>query len=292
MTKMDKKELGKGIRALLSESSESEVSSKQLESINQILEIDVKNIIANPYQPRFAFDQENLDELASSIKSLGIIQPLTVRQLSKNQFQLISGERRYRAARIAGLKKVPAFIRKAENTEMLEMALVENIQRSDLNAMEIAISFQRLIEECQISHELLSDRVGKKRSTVTNYIRLLKLPPSIQNALKEDLISMGHARALLGLALIDQQLIVFKAIVSKKLSVRQTEKLVQQIITGKQPRKVIKKEDELKEISDRLSKLLDAQTRVAGSRSGAGKITIKFSSDEELNRIIELLEGN
>lgn len=292
MAKMDKKELGKGIRALLSQASESELSEKRFDPVNQILEIDVKNIIANPYQPRFAFDQEDLDDLASSIKSLGIIQPLTVRQLSANQFQLISGERRFRAARLAGLKKVPAFIRKAENTEMLEMALVENIQRADLNAIEIAISFQRLIEECQISHELLSDRVGKKRSTVTNYIRLLKLPPSIQDALKKESISMGHARALLGLDLVDHQLAVFKAVVNKKLSVRQTERLVQQVATGKQLRKVIKIDAEMRDISDRLSRLLDTPTQISGSRKGSGKITIHFSSDEELNRIIEFLEGN
>ena len=289
---MDKKELGKGIRALLSQASESDVAGKRLDPVNQILEIDVKNIVANPYQPRFAFDQEDLDDLASSIKSLGIIQPLTVRQLSTNQFQLISGERRFRAAKIAGLVKVPAFIRKAENTEMLEMALVENIQRADLNAIEIAISFQRLVEECQISHELLSDRVGKKRSTVTNYIRLLKLPPSIQDALKRDLISMGHARALLGLDLIDHQLAIFKAIVSKNLSVRQTEKLVQQVVLGKQPRKLINKEIEMRDISDRLSRLLDTPTQVSGSGKGSGKIIIRFSSSEDLTRIIEYLEGN
>ena len=289
---MDKKELGKGIRALLSQASESDVAGKRLDPVNQILEIDVKNIVANPYQPRFAFDQEDLDDLASSIKSLGIIQPLTVRQLSTNQFQLISGERRFRAAKIAGLVKVPAFIRKAENTEMLEMALVENIQRADLNAIEIAISFQRLVEECQISHELLSDRVGKKRSTVTNYIRLLKLPPSIQDALKRDLISMGHARALLGLDLIDHQLAIFKAIVSKNLSVRQTEKLVQQVVLGKQPRKLINKAIEMRDISDRLSRLLDTPTQVSGSGKGSGKIIIRFSSNEDLTRIIEFLEGN
>ena len=220
-----KSALGKGLGALIKQ-PEINISEKQAFATNKI---DISLIEVNPYQPRTRFDNESLEELAASIKQLGIIQPITVREISDDKYQIISGERRYRASLIAGLSEIPAYIRQAEDNNMLEMALVENIQREDLDAIEIAISYQCLIEECQLTQENLSERVGKKRSTIANYLRLLKLPPEIQMAIKQKQISMGHARALVNIENTDNQLQLFHQIIENELSVRQVETAVREM---------------------------------------------------------------
>jgi ParB family transcriptional regulator, chromosome partitioning protein len=215
--------LGRGLGALI-EGSKTE--SAAIAAVNSIAEIPVSQIETNPFQPRTHFDQEALEELAESIRVQGIIQPITVRQLDHNTYQLISGERRFQASKLAGLDTIPAYIRKANDQQMLEMALIENIQRENLNAIEIALSYQRLLSECNLKQEELGDRVGKKRTTVTNYLRLLKLPPAIQIGLRDNQISMGHARALINIENVDQQLEVFNRIVREELSVRKVEEIV------------------------------------------------------------------
>ncbi len=295
MAKADKKELGKGIRALLGGSEESvskEKKSKDKE--DGIAQIKLSNIEINPFQPRNDFDEASLEELAASIKTYGLIQPVTLRRLDGEKYQLISGERRLRASRLAGLSKLPAYIRDANDQEMIEMALVENIQRTDLNAMEVAISYQRLVEECNLTHEQLSDRVGKNRSTITNYIRLLKLPPPIQKALKLDRITMGHARALLSLETQDAQIVALEEVLTKDLSVRATENLIKAF---NQPRTSSKSSKvnlpaTYQEIVDQLSRSLGTKVQMKRSKSGKGTLTIKFGSDEELNQILENMEGN
>ena len=220
-----KNALGKGLGALIKQ-SETDFSGRQSHSSDKI---SVESIELNPYQPRTTFDQESLEELASSIRQLGIIQPITVRETDNGKYQIISGERRYRASMMAGLTEIPAYIRQADDNNMLELALVENIQREDLDAIEIAISYQRLIDECQLTQENVSERVGKKRSTIANYLRLLKLPAEIQSAIKQGQISMGHARALVNVEQEEQQLLLFQDIIENSLSVRQVEKTVRQI---------------------------------------------------------------
>ena len=293
MAKGDKQEIGKGIRALLGK-----VESKSPPEIDRgaphssIDLIAIHTIESNPFQPRNEFDRTALEELATSIKTFGLIQPITVRKLNEKKYQLISGERRLKAAKLAGLKKIPASIRTANDQEMLEMALVENIQRADLNAIEIAISYQRLIDECQLTHENLSDRVGKQRSTITNYVRLLKLPPLVQQAIKMNKITMGHARALLALTDQDAQLVALKEVMTKALSVRATEKLVNSF-----GRKRIKKQTPplsppLREAVDHLSGILGSKVNLKRSSKGKGSITIHFQSDDELNRILDLFDSN
>jgi len=220
-----KSALGKGLGALIKQ-SETEIPERQAYSTDKI---DIENIEANPYQPRTNFDQETLEELASSIRKLGIIQPVTVREIDNGKYQIISGERRYRASLMAGLTEIPAYIRHADDNNMLELALVENIQREDLDAIEIAISYQRLIDECQLTQENVSERVGKKRSTIANYLRLLKLPAEIQLAIRQGQISMGHARALVNIEQTDQQLQLLHSIIENGLSVRQIETTIRQI---------------------------------------------------------------
>jgi len=220
-----KSALGKGLGALIKQ-SETEIPERQVYSTDKI---NIGDIDLNPYQPRTNFDQESLEELASSIRLLGIIQPITVREIDNGKFQIISGERRYRASLMAGLTEIPAYIRHADDNNMLEMALVENIQREDLDAIEIAISYQRLIDECQLTQENVSERVGKKRSTIANYLRLLKLPAEIQLAIRYGQISMGHARALVNVEQTDQQLQLFHDIIENGLSVRQVETTVRKI---------------------------------------------------------------
>ena len=219
--------LGKGLGALISDANDmafnKQVKTEQPTSLASISDIPVEKIIANPFQPRTTFDESQLAELADSIKSMGVIQPITVRETKEGKYQIISGERRFRASQLAGLKIIPAYIRKANDQEMLEMAIVENIQRSDLNAIETALGFYRLIEECNLTQEEMADRVGKKRSTVTNYLRLLKLPAEIQLAIKADKISMGHARALLAIDNRKTQLSICNQIIEKGLSVREVE---------------------------------------------------------------------
>ena len=220
-----KSALGKGLGALIKQ-SETEIPESQAHATNKI---DIQKIEANPYQPRTNFDQEALEELAASIKQLGIIQPITVREINHGKYQIISGERRYRASMIAGLSEIPAYIRHADDNNMLELALVENIQREDLDAIEVAISYQRLIDECKLTQENVSDRVGKKRSTIANYLRLLKLPAEVQLAIRKGQLSMGHARALVNVEQSDRQLQLLQNIVENGLSVRQVEVAVRQM---------------------------------------------------------------
>jgi len=256
-------------------------------------EILIAEIETNPFQPREHFDQEAIHELADSIKVHGIIQPLTVRRLSHNQFQLISGERRLQAGRLAGLKSVPAYVRQANDQQMLEMALIENIQRENLNPMEIALSYQRLISECHLNQEELGDRVGKNRSTVTNYLRLLKLPPDIQIALRDNKLSMGHARAIVNVENPDEQLFIFKKTILEDLSVRKVEELVRQVMSGG-GKKDIKRpasssEKEINTLQSSLSSHFGTKVSVK-SDGKKGEIRIPFLSVEDLNRILEILK--
>ena len=240
MAKATKKQaLGRGLSALLKETAEvTSASEKNADKlVGTILEIELKNIEVNPFQPRTYFDEEALEELANSIKELGVIQPITVRKLSENKFQLVSGERRFRASKLIGNSTIPAYIRLANDQEMLEMALVENIQRKNLDPIEVALSYQRLIDEIKLTQEELSTRVGKKRSTVTNYLRLLKLDPIIQTGMRDGFISMGHGRALINIESTKDQLEIYEKILRNKLSVRQTEDLVRSLKSGKQPEK-------------------------------------------------------
>src|SRR5690349_6944014 len=243
-----KKALGRGLNALLSDSNVEErlevdipipTSTTPSAPSGGTLEISIDHIEVNPFQPRTHFDQEALQELADSIKVHGIIQPITVRRLARDQYQLISGERRFQASKLAGLKSIPAYVRSADDQQMLEMALIENIQRENLNAIEIALSYQRLISECSLKQDELGDRVGKNRATVTNYLRLLKLPPDVQIAVRDNKISMGHARAIINVENPDQQLYIFKKTLTEDLSVRKVEELVRNLASEKSEDKSI-----------------------------------------------------
>lgn len=291
-----RKELGKGIRALLSNIEEKKTPEQQNEIVQELSRntgmIPIGQIEVNPYQPRTEFDPQELLELSQSIKTYGLIQPITVRRLNDSQFQLISGERRLRASKLAGLKEVPAYIRLANDQELLEMALVENIQRSNLNAIEIGISYQRLIDECQLTHESMADRVGKDRSTISNYIRLLKLPPPIQNALKEGTISMGHARSLAGITDVDQQLYVFNELISKGLSVRALEAFIKDRNTPKEKpsNNAVPFQAELTKMSDTLSHKYNTKVSINRKENGKGFITFNFNNDDELNELFEIMD--
>ena len=295
MTAKRKNALGRGLGALLDDSpargSEKKDISTQANSVGSISEIKLSEIEVNPYQPRTHFDQEALQELSESIKVQGIIQPITVRKLSKNSYQLISGERRFQASKLAGLETVPAYIRTADDQQMLEMALIENIQRENLNAIEIALSYQRLMSECDLKQEELGDRVGKNRATVNNYMRLLKLPPDIQAAIRDKKISMGHARALITVEDIDKQLDIFNRIFKEDLSVRKVEELVRQQQRDSNPAAPTKT-DEPREIIDLRHKLTSHfGTKVQIKSDGKkGEIKIPFLSVEDLNRILEILD--
>ena len=292
MAKVSKNELGKGIRALLGNNAEDATTSET----SGTAAIALDQIETNPFQPRKEFDEVALQELADSIKTFGLIQPITVRRLHASRYQLISGERRFRAAKSAGLSELPAFVRTANDQEMLEMALVENIQRHDLNAIEVAISYQRLIDECSLTHETMSERVGKKRSTVSNYLRLLKLPPVVQEAIMSRDLSMGHARALLSLDSDILQLNLLKRILEKGLSVRATEALVRDlsIDDSEEARERTKSVANplIQNVEDHLSKYLSARVKLNRSKSGKGTMSISFSSDDDLNRILDVIEGN
>ncbi|MEM7548656.1 MAG: ParB/RepB/Spo0J family partition protein [Bacteroidota bacterium] len=285
--------LGRGLGALL-EDSPSKNETKQETTLGSISEIPVGNIEVNPFQPRTDFDEEALNDLAESIKVQGIIQPITVRKLNSNTYQLISGERRLQASKKAGLETIPAYIRTADDQQMLEMALIENIQRENLNAIEIALSYQRLMSECDLKQEQLGDRVGKNRSTVTNYLRLLKLPPDIQIAVRDKKLSMGHARALINIENVDIQLDIFKKILSKELSVRKTEELVRKasegknITDGKSDTKEVF-EAETKKLQNKLSSHFGTKVSVR-SDGKKGEIKIPFVSSEDLERILEIIE--
>jgi len=285
-----KNALGRGLGALIDSSGDG--SGELIRSVASANEIPVQSIDANPFQPRTSFDEESLEELVVSIKEVGIIQPLTVRKMEDNRYQLITGERRLRAATKAGLKKVPAYVREAEDENMLELALVENIQREDLDAIEVAISYQRLIDEVNLTQETLADRVGKKRATVTNYIRLLKLPADIQLAIKEKKLSMGQARALLGVEDEDILMEAFHKTVTQELSVRQVEALVKKLkqqVDEDQPVSV-DDPDEYENLREHLSHFFGATIDFRRNTKGSGKIVIPFKSDEDLQRIVSILD--
>ncbi len=292
-----KSALGKGLGALLS-NSETDVTSGNDETGSPIVtgsvsSIPVKQIETNPFQPRTDFDEEALKELAESIIQQGIIQPITVRKMGYDQYQIISGERRYRASKMAGLEYIPAYVRVANDQSMLEMAIVENIQRENLNPVELGISYKRLLDECDLSQEQLSQKVGKNRSTIANYIRLLKLPPKIQAAIRDGIITMGHARALINVDDVGLQLKIFDDILSKNLSVRKVEGLSK----GSAPKKEKKSgsssklSPEYKAVQDRLSRFYETKVEVQPTAKGNGKVVISYYSVDDLNRILDMLEG-
>jgi len=282
--------LGRGLGALI-EASDGE--DKQLiQGASAVNEIPIRNISVNPFQPRTSFDEESMGELVQSVAEHGIIQPITVRRLENNKYQLITGERRLKAAERAGLKRIPAYVREAGDEKMLELALVENIQREDLDSIEVAISYQRLIEEFRLTQEALGDRVGKKRATVANYLRLLNLPVEIQTAIREKKISMGHARALLAIEDKDLQLGVFEKILSKGLSVRQVESLASKSRKPVEPAEESDGEDrsDYEDLREHLSHYFGATIEFKRSNKGAGRIVIPFKSDEDLQRIVSILD--
>jgi len=297
-----KKALGRGLNALLSDSNIEERlevdipvhASTPSSPSGGTLEISLEHIEVNPFQPRTHFDQEALQELAESIKVHGIIQPITVRRLARDQYQLISGERRFQASKLAGLKSIPAYVRSADDQQMLEMALIENIQRENLNAIEIALSYQRLISECSLKQDELGDRVGKNRATVTNYLRLLKLPPDVQIAVRDNKISMGHARAIINVENPDQQLYIFKKTLTEDLSVRKVEELVRNLAGEKSDDKSVQPPPssvnrEIAQLQSQLSSHFG--TRIVIKSDGKkGEIKIPFLSVEDLNRILDILK--
>ena len=284
--------LGRGLGALIEEAEPEVVIGK---SMTGGTEIDINLVDANPFQPRSVFDQEALEELATSIKEIGVIQPITVRELENGRYQLITGERRFRAARIAGLTHMPAYIRTANDQGMLEMALVENIQREDLNAVDIAISYQRLVEECSLTQENLSLRVGKKRATVSNYLRLLRLPAEIQLGIRDNKITMGHARTLVTIENPRDQIRLYNQVIEKDLSVRKAEELARKFEkdllkkTADQP-----DSNEVPQpyetLTNQLSEFFNTNIHFQRSNNGKGKIVIPFRSDDELERIIGIFD--
>jgi ParB family transcriptional regulator, chromosome partitioning protein len=293
--------LGRGLDALISDAStilsnqESNNGKQVQEPIASINEVDIDLVEVNPFQPRRDFDENSLNELSESIRQLGLIQPITVRKTG-NKFQLISGERRYRASKRAGLLRIPAYVREADDEGMLVMALVENVQREDLNAIDVASGYQQLIEEFSFTQEQLSSKIGKERSTITNYIRLLKLPPEIQLGIKSKKISMGHARAILGADESAEQIRIFQRIVKEDLSVRKVEDIVRKI--NKQPAEEVEKTNhhdeqfmrEFDDVQNRLSGIFGETIEFHKSQKGTGKIIISFKSEIELNHILSILE--
>lgn len=289
-----KQALGRGLSALLSE-PEKEIQSNtehQKEILGGIAEVPLDEIHQNPFQPRTNINAEQLEELAASILQLGVIQPVTVRRVKKGHYELIAGQRRYLAAQMAGLLSVPAYVRLANDQAMLELALVENIQRQEMDPIEIGLSYQRLIEECDLTQEEMSGRVGKKRSTITNYLRLLKLNDLIQAGLRDNMISMGHARALLGIENEDVQLSLYEETIAQKLSVREVEDRVKNLKSEKRPSKgKTPLPFAYQRINEQLAKEFKAKTEIQRNRSGKGKIIFHFASDEELDRLAELLNS-
>ncbi|PLW95886.1 MAG: chromosome partitioning protein ParB [Marinilabiliales bacterium] len=295
-SKHKKKALGRGLDAILS-SPETDITSTDISGgfvAGAIAEIAISKIEVNPFQPRTDFDQMELRELADSIKVQGVIQPVTVRKLGFDKYQLIAGERRLRASQMAGLDQIPAFIRVANDEQMLELALIENIHRKDLNAIEVAISYKRLIEECNLTQEKLSSRLGRNRSTITNYLRLLKLPPKVQIALRDELITMGHARALITVEDGVYQERLLDRIIDEDLSVRQIEQLVREKErpTSKKPETAVITDIPMKyqETPNALSRKFGTKVRLRRNNKGAGSIVIKFNSDDELDHIISIIQ--
>lgn len=286
-----KNALGRGLGALI-EVGEEQQDQSLIHSPSAVNEILIKNISVNPFQPRTSFDEDSLNELVMSVEEHGIIQPITVRRLADNSYQLISGERRIRAAEKAGLKRIPAFVREAGDENMLELALVENIQREDLDAIEVAISYARLIEEFELTQEALGDRVGKKRATIANYLRLLNLPVEIQTAIREKKISMGHARALLGIEDKEYQVEVFIKVLSQDLSVRQVESLAKKSKNIEAPSQAPEEgsRSDYEDLREHLSHYFGATIEFKRSNKGSGQIVIPFKSDEDLQRVVSILD--
>lgn len=284
--------LGRGLDAIL-QSPETDITSADISGnyvAGAIAQIEIDKIETNPFQPRTDFDETALNELTESIKNQGVIQPVTVRKMGYDKYQLISGERRLRASKMAGLKTIPVFIRVANDEQMLEMALIENIHRENLNAIEVAISYQRLLEECKLTQDKLSEKVGKDRSTVTNFLRLLKLPAEIQIAIRDGYITMGHARALLSISDKSKQLIILKRIIDEDLSVRQVEMLTKEKPAKKQKTTI---PESYKVQADALSKALKMGVKVSRDNKGKGSLTIKFKNDEEFERLLDFInKGN
>jgi len=295
MSTIKKPALGKGLTALLSDNNTDITGGKNSPSVNSIADINISEIEANPFQPRLEFEEGALEELTESIKLHGIIQPITVRKIGKGKYELISGERRTRASIRAGLKTIPAYVRIANDQSMLEMALIENIHRENLNAIEIALSYKRLAEECKLNQEELGDRVGKNRSTVTNYLRLLKLPEEIQIALRDAQISMGHARALINIEDKEMQLEMLYEIIDHDLSVRQIEQLAKArnsapVNRRKSPEPQMKS-DSIGTWEKRFSDLVENRSiRIKQKNNGVGEIIIPFKSEEELAQLADFLE--
>ena len=292
--------LGKGIRSLLQnidadlKSTAGALRTDVVERTTNSSRIALDQIEINPKQPRKDFDETSLSELAASLKLHDIIQPLTVSKLPNGKYRLIAGERRYRAAKIAGLKDVPVYIRQANDTELLELALLENLQRENLNAIEIALSYKRLMDELDYTQEQVAERMGKERSTVANYIRLLKLPPDIQVAVRTGVISMGHARALINVDVVDKQLFIFSEIKNKGLSVRQVEDLVRRMYTGGAVKNTVKAQlaPAFKKIEDNLASQFNTKVKLAHSKKGSGSVTFEYYSLEELNGLLDKLNVN
>jgi ParB family chromosome partitioning protein len=296
MSKQQRNALGRGLSALL-ENNSTDITATESKPLHSISEIPISQVQANPFQPREEFEEVALNELADSIRVHGIIQPITVRKLGYDSYQIISGERRTRAARLAGLTTIPAFIRLADDQGMLEMALIENIQRQELNAMEIAFSYKRLVDECSLNQEQLGERVGKNRSTVNNYLRLLRLPDNIQAAIRDAQISMGHARAIINIDNQDEQQYLFNKMIEEGLSVRDVESLVKAAQERKdeevKPQVGAKKKADLPQgfvdYQKTLSSKLDIKVKIKADERGRGVLSIPFKSQQDLKRIIELL---
>ncbi|SEN63743.1 chromosome partitioning protein, ParB family [bacterium A37T11] len=293
--------LGKGLSALLNDTEEvNQASRKPMEEIpdretpGSVNFIKISLIEVNPFQPRSEFDEQALEELANSIRIQGLIQPITVRKTEAGRYQLISGERRLRASKLAGFTELPAYVRTANDQQMLEMALIENIQRENLNAIEVALSFQRMIDECNLKQDELGERVSKNRSTVTNYLRLLKLPPDIQASIRDGRITMGHARALITVAEPDKQLYLHREIIDKGLSVRKIEELVRALQNNSTSKKKPEKSSmpfQFQKVQDDLASKFATRVKLSvSSKSGSGFIEIPFHSEDDLNRILELLD--
>jgi ParB family chromosome partitioning protein len=296
--KKDKDALGKGIRSLLQsidsdlKTTSGELKSSVVEAVTNMLRVPLDQIETNPRQPRHDFDETALQELAQSIRLHDIIQPVTVSKLPSGKYRLISGERRFRAAKIAELKDIPAYVRQADDQQLLELALLENLQREDLNAMEIALSYKRMMEELNYTQEQVAERMGKERSTVANYIRLLKLPPDIQVAVRSNQLSMGHARALINVDTIDKQLYLFSEIKTKGLSVRQTEELVRKLYKENAPVKNSVKPtlpEAFKRIEDNLASHFSTRVKLNHNKKGEGSISIEYYSLQELNKLLDQL---
>ena len=284
------KGLGRGLGAIF------EIEGKDLpakKSNHAFEEVEIASVVPNPKQPRTHFDEQALGELAESIRTLGVIQPITVRKEADGRYTIISGERRWRASKLAGLTSMPAYIREADEESMLAMAIVENIQRQDLNAIEVALSLQRLVDECHLTQDSLGERVGKKRSTVANYLRLLKLPVEVQLAVREELISMGHARALINLESEQQQIVLLKKTIKKGLSVRQVEEAVKELNSAK-PRKAEADEEfpeSYSRLVEHLERLFTQEISIKKNNKGGGKIVIGFGSDDDIETFIGKLNG-